>query len=170
MFDDLFQYIDLRLLFVSTKLARLHNGIRLILSVSGSGEGARCPPSFHPPSQLLLRAQVCVPKWQTSPGGILMNGPSACFSVKTRRELPTASRLEGLSDDLFRERTTYKKLNGLSLGILSLLEISLSLSTPTYPPHSFLILSPLPPPLSQNAFLHRLLCPLLRCCGFGRCR
>ena len=57
-----------------------------------------------------------------------MNGSSACFSVKTRLfagELPTGSRLEVLSDDLFRERTTYKMLNGLGLGILSPLDFSL---------------------------------------------
>ena len=57
-----------------------------------------------------------------------MNAPSVCFSVTTRLfagELPTGSRLEGLSDDLFRERAAYKKLNGLGLGILSLLDFSL---------------------------------------------
>ena len=59
-----------------------------------------------------------------------MNGPSACFSVKTRLfagELPAGSRLEGLSNDLLRERTTYKRLTGLGLGIPSLLDLSLLL-------------------------------------------
>ena len=60
-----------------------------------------------------------------------MNGPSACFSAKAclfAGELPEGtSRLEGSRHDLLREQTTYKRLTGLGLGILSLLELSLLL-------------------------------------------